>query len=287
MGEVGLAEGHKEADSPDARDVLREGLDFLVVQKVHVPFAHAVEIVRPLDLHGPRLDPASVFPIGTRRGYLPEIDLGVKVGGKGIPVVAAVAVQDVDFLDRVEMVLPGIGAEHARDAGVKAAAQEGGDAFFTEFLPIGPLPGVIKVRGKARLAAALFINRPPGRVVGVLRLVVRRVQIAHPAREAGVHDREILIRQGKMHHEIRLSRRMSAISSFVLSASTCAVVILVLLCPPVSFSARRIFERSCWLCRAPQIRRCFGSISERLRSHAAAADDKRFFHCLTSFTPEL
>ena len=96
MVEIALAEGHEEADALCLRDVLCQRLDLLVVEQVHILLAHLVEIVLPLDAHGRDLDPVAVLPVAAGSGHLAQVDLRVKVGGKGIAVGAAVAVQNIN-----------------------------------------------------------------------------------------------------------------------------------------------------------------------------------------------
>ena len=92
MGQIALAEGHKEADPLYPRDILGQRLDLLMMEKIHILFAHLREIILSLDLHRLCLYPMAVLPVGAIGGYLSEIDLRVKVCGKGIAVIAAVAV---------------------------------------------------------------------------------------------------------------------------------------------------------------------------------------------------
>ena len=202
--EVALAEGHEEADALDALQVAAERLQLLVMEEVHVFLANLVEVVHTLDRHRRGLHPPTLVerllvlhgdfrlvrrrighPVAAFRGHLADVDLGIEVGGEGIAVVAAVAVKDVERVDLVEVVLLGVGGEHLRHAGVEPAAEDGRKAGLLEPLAVGPLPGILEVR-----------------LLG--RLVVRRVEIAHPCGEAGVHDREILVRQRDVHHEIGL-----------------------------------------------------------------------------------
>ena len=201
---VALAEGHEEADALGLRDVLGEGLDLFVVEQVHVFLAHLVEVVLPLDAHSRDLDPVAVLPVAAGGGHFAQVDLRVEVGGEGIAVVAAVAVEDVDGVDGVELVLLGVGAVSLGHARIKAAAQQGGQAGLLELLGVGPLPAVIEVGGEPGLLAALLVNSAPRRVVGVLRLVVGGVHVVDAARKAGVHDGQVLIGQGDVHHEVGL-----------------------------------------------------------------------------------
>ena len=92
MGKVALSEGHKKADPLDAGNILRQGLDLLMMEQIHILFAHFREIVLPLDLHGLRLNPMAVLPVGAVGGNLPQIDFRVEIGGERIAMIAAVAV---------------------------------------------------------------------------------------------------------------------------------------------------------------------------------------------------
>ncbi len=119
-------------------------------------------------------------------------------------MVAAVAVQDVDGVDLVKVVLQGVGGEHAGDARIEAGAQDGGQAGVLKLLGVGPLPAVVKVGGEAFLLAALFVDGAPGGVVGVLGLIVGGVDVVDAAGQAGVHDGKILVRQGHIQDQVGL-----------------------------------------------------------------------------------
>ena len=146
----------------------------------------------------------AVLPVAAGGRHLAQVDLRVEVGGKGIAVVAAVAVQDVDGVNGVELMLLGVGAVSLGDTRVKAAAQQGGEAGFLKLLGVGPLPAVIKVGREAGFLAALLVDGTPFRVVGVLRLIVGGVHVVDAAGKARVHDGQVLIGQGDVHHQVRL-----------------------------------------------------------------------------------
>ena len=197
MHQVALPEGHKEPDALYAGNILGKGFNFLVVQQVHVLHAHAVEIVFTLDLHGLGLNPVTVLPVGAVGGNLAQVDFRVEVGGKRIAVVAAVAVENVNGVDLIEIVLEGIGGEDTRHTWIEAGAEERGEPCRLEFLLICPLPGIIEIRGKALFLAALFVDGTPLRVVGILCLIVGGIDVIRTAGKARVHNGEILI--GKRH----------------------------------------------------------------------------------------
>ena len=108
--QVALAKGHEETDALYARNVLGQGFDFFVVQQVHVLLAHFVKHVFALDAHGRDFDPVALavcvgVPVAARCRNFAEVDFGVEVGGELVAVIAAVAVQNVNFFDGVELVL--------------------------------------------------------------------------------------------------------------------------------------------------------------------------------------
>ena len=100
-------------------------------------------------------------------------------------MVAAVAIEDVQRLNRVEIVLLRVGGEDLRDAGIESAAEDCGEPRLLKPFAVRPLPGVLEVRL-------------------LRRLVVRRVEVADARLEARVHDREVLVRQRDVHDKIRL-----------------------------------------------------------------------------------
>ena len=57
-----------------------------------------------------RLDPFPVLPITAPLGDLAQVDLRIEIGRKGLAVVAPVAINDVNVVNLVEMVLlrPGL-----------------------------------------------------------------------------------------------------------------------------------------------------------------------------------
>ena len=165
-----------------------------MVQQVHILLSHVLEIVVPLDAHRGDLHPFTVLHIASGRGNLPQVDLRVEVGGKGIAMVAAVAVQDIDGVDGVKLMLLRVGAVGLGHTGVKAAAQQGGQAGLLELFAVGPLPAVIEIGGEALLFAPLLVDGPPFRIVRILGLIVRGIHIVHAAGQARVHDGQVLVR---------------------------------------------------------------------------------------------
>ena len=138
-----------------------------------------------VDLQRFCLDPLTILIVEALLGNLTDIDLRVEVRGEGVVMVTCVAVHDVEIVDLVEVVLGGIGGIDAAHAWVETAAEDGGQTSLLETVLIRPLPGILKVRL-------------------VLRLIVGGVEIVAAACQTGIHDRQILIRQGEVDHEVWL-----------------------------------------------------------------------------------
>ena len=111
-----------------------------MVKQVHILFAYFGEVIYTLYLHRLGLNPLAVLDIRALGAYLTDIYLGVEVCGKGISVVACIAVKDINVVYFVKIVLLSICAENACNAGVKSAAQQSGDACLFKSLTVCPLP---------------------------------------------------------------------------------------------------------------------------------------------------
>ena len=120
------------------------------------------------------LYPLSILIIESLLRDLADVDFRIEVGGEGLVMVAGIAVDDVQVVYLVEMVLGGIGRVDARNARVEATAEDSRQAGLLEAVLVGPLPGVFEV-------------------CLVFRLIVGGVQIAASAGQACVHDGQVLI----------------------------------------------------------------------------------------------
>ena len=100
-------------------------------------------------------------------------------------MIAAVAVQDINVMDLVKLMLQGIGGKYAGNPGIEAAAQQSGNAGLLKALPVGPLPAVLK-----------FCR--------VLRLIVGGIHVIGFRSQTGVHNGQILVGQGQIQHHVRL-----------------------------------------------------------------------------------
>ena len=98
-----------------------------------------------------------------------NVDFGVEVGGKSLAMVAAIAIQNVERIDAIEIMLFQIGREHAGDAGVKTRTQQSCKARILVTILIRPLPMIFEL-------------------CDIQRLVICRVHIMHASGQAGVHD---------------------------------------------------------------------------------------------------
>lgn len=180
---VVVREGHPEADLLEPPYVPDQGLLLLVVDQVGFALAHLGVVDHARDAQRVDLDPCAVFPESAALCHLADVDLRVEVGGKGLAVAAVVAVDDVYGMNLVEEVLLGICAVNAYHSGIKAAAEHRHDAALAEAVLVGPLPCIAE----------------PGLVLG---LIVGRVQVVHPGGQAGIHDGQVLVGQGHVHHHM-------------------------------------------------------------------------------------
>ena len=181
--EVVRREAHPELRALDRRDVLGEGFEFLVIHPVDFVTADAFGAGEALVLgHRGSLDELAVFPVAALGGDFADVDLRVEVGGEGVAVVAAVDVDDVERVDLVEVVLERPGGENIGDAGVKTGAEQRGEAGFFETFLVFPLPRVFEL----------------GDVLG---LVVGGVEVIDAGFKAGVHEGEVLVRQGDVDQQ--------------------------------------------------------------------------------------
>ncbi len=119
-------------------------------------------------------------------------------------MVTTIAVQDINSVDGIEVMLLGISYEDRSYTGIKSASKQCGKSGIFELLLVGPLPAVIEVSGKSGFLAALLIDLTPFRVVGIFRLVISSIYIVYLALQAGIHDGKILIRKSDVENDIRM-----------------------------------------------------------------------------------
>ena len=78
-----------------------------------------------MDLQRLGLNPLTVLVVEALLGNLTDVDLRVEVRGEGVVMVTGIAVDDVQVVDLVEVVLGGVGRIDATDARVEATAEDG------------------------------------------------------------------------------------------------------------------------------------------------------------------
>ena len=135
--------------------------------------------------HGGGFHERAVFPMATRGGDLANVDLGIKVGGKSVAVVAPVDINDVEAMHFGKVMLRRVGGEDSGDARVEAGAKNGGESCFLEPLLVSPLMGVFEF--------GLFG-----------RFVVRGIEVVNSGGEAGLHEMEILVGESDVDEEFGL-----------------------------------------------------------------------------------
>src|SRR3546814_7622050 len=102
-----------------------------------------------------------------------------------LAMIAAIAIQYVERVDPVQIVLFKIGREHAGNAGIEAGTQQRHQAGVLEAIMICQLPMIFELRL-------------------IARFVIGRVHIMYAGLEAGFHDGKILIGQGQIDDELWL-----------------------------------------------------------------------------------
>ena len=152
---------------------------------------HEVTFARPdfgigerfVDFERTGLNPFAILVIAALLGDFADVDFGVEVGGESLAVIAGVAVDDVEVVHLLEVMLGGIGSVDAAHTWVEAAAQNGCQTSLLEAFAVGPLPAVLEVSL-------------------VAWLVVGGVEVVHAALQAGLHDGEVLIGQGEVDDQV-------------------------------------------------------------------------------------
>ena len=90
-------------------------------------------------------EPFSVFVVQAFLGYLAYVNLWIEVGCEGLVVVSGVAVDDVEVVNFVEMVLGSVCRVDAAYAWVEPTAKYCGEPGLFKALFVGPLPRVFEV----------------------------------------------------------------------------------------------------------------------------------------------
>ena len=132
-----------------------------------------------------RLNPLTVLIVESLLRNLTDVDLGVEVRGESVMMVTGIAIDNVEIVYLVEVVLGGVCRIDTRDTRIKTTTQNGSQTSLLESVFIGPLPGILEV-------------------CLVLRLVVGCVEIVTATCQTSVHDCQVLIGQSKVDHQFWL-----------------------------------------------------------------------------------
>ena len=151
MLEILLAKGHPKTRTLDGWIVDYQRFYLLVVHQIALTRTNLRISERLVNLQRFGLYPLSVLPIESFLGYLTNVDFGVEVGGKCLAMVAGIAINDVEVMYLLEMVLCCSSSVDASHAWVESAAQDCGKASLLKTFAIGPLPAVFEVSLIARL----------------------------------------------------------------------------------------------------------------------------------------
>ena len=118
--------------------------------------------------------------------HFTDIDLRIKVGGKGVTVIAAVNINNIQGMDFIEIMFGNIGSKYIGRTRIKATTQKCHKTGIGKPLLISPLPAVLKLRS-------------------IQRLVIGGIHIVNTRFETGIHNRQILIGQGDIDHHKRFN----------------------------------------------------------------------------------
>ena len=183
ISEILLTESHPETSALDGGIVEHQAFDFLVVKQV--AFARSDFGIGERLVYFERFGfhPLAVFPIQSLLSNLSDIDFGVEVSGESLVVVTRVAVDDIEILNFLEVMLCSISSVDTCHTRVETAAEDSSKAGFFETFAISPLPAIFEVRL-------------------VARFVVSSVEIVDATFQTSVHDSQVLIRQRHVNNDV-------------------------------------------------------------------------------------
>ncbi len=142
--EVFLAKCHPEPGPFERRKILYQRFQFFVVNQVRFFWANIRIIEWFVYFVGFGQFPFPVLPVFPFLCYLPDVDLGIEIGGKCLAVVARVAINNVEVMNFVEMVFCRVSRINAGNTGVETATQNGRNTGFLKSVAVGPLPFVLE-----------------------------------------------------------------------------------------------------------------------------------------------
>ncbi len=147
MGQIALSKGHEKTNSMNSRHVKRQRFQLLVMQKIHLFGADLRKVINAFDFHRLCFHPVTIFPIAAFCRNFADINFGIKVSRKRIAVIAGIAVQNINIVNFIKLMLESIGRKNAGDAGIKSTAQKSGNSGIFKFFAVGPLPAVFEFCG--------------------------------------------------------------------------------------------------------------------------------------------
>ena len=98
-------------------------------------------------------------------------------------MVTGITIHDVEILNLIEIMLSSIGCVDAGNTWVETTTEDSRQTCFLEAFAISPLPRVFEMSL-------------------ILRFIVGSVQIVATCLQTSLHNSEVLIRQGKVHHNV-------------------------------------------------------------------------------------
>ena len=155
------------------------------MKKIHILFAHLIEVINSLYLHWLSFYPLAVLNIRTLCGNFSYVYLRIEVRCEWIAMIASVTVEDIYIVYFVKIMLLSICTENTCYTWVKARSEKRCDTSLFKSLSISPLPLIFKL-------------------CSVLRLIVCCVNIVYFTLKTSVHNVKILIRQSHVDTNIRL-----------------------------------------------------------------------------------
>ena len=154
---------------------------FFVVKEIHVAVPDSArKMINFFLFEGFGFNPLAVFIITAFRRDFTNVDFGIEVGCERVAMISGVAVDDIDKVHPVELMLSGIRDVNVRHARIEPASQEGCQPGLLKLAVHGPLGGVAEMR--------------------LIRMfVIRGVEIMGPGPETGLHNREVLVGKGNIN----------------------------------------------------------------------------------------
>ena len=134
------------------------------------------------------------------KSYQPDLVMNIALPYQDLTIMDACLACGVNYMDTANYE-----PENTDDPAWRAIYEKRcKEAGFSAYFDYSWQWAYAKKFEEAGLLAALLVDGTPRGVVGVFRLVVGSVHIVYAAGQAGVHDGQILIRQGDIHNEVRL-----------------------------------------------------------------------------------